>query len=209
MHKAVGRTQRARQWQSDGTDEPRPCSARASHRARPRCHQGRRRSQSSWGCSISARAAPQQAINQREERALGARADGDGRVNARLVLPAPCCHVATRELFQGSKGHYRTENCTKQEAPPEDKRPTKAQVPRSPTLHVYTNSPAPRIRPSVTHPSELESSRTQAHATFCHRGLFCSVLEFGPVPTSPTPLDLTQVDYFPMIRSPRRARADE
>ena len=22
------------------------------------------------------------------------------------------------------KGHYRTENCTKQEAPPEDKRPT-------------------------------------------------------------------------------------
>ena len=29
------------------------------------------------------------------------------------------------------QGHYRTENCTKQEAPPENKRPTKAQVPRS------------------------------------------------------------------------------
>jgi hypothetical protein len=58
------------------------------------------------------------------------------------------------------QGHYRTENCTKQEAPPEDKRPTKAQVPRSPT-HPY------QIRRAFTHPS---SGRTQAHATFCHRG---------------------------------------
>ena len=37
------------------------------------------------------------------------------------------------------EGHYRAENCTKQEAPPEDKRPT---ISRSPSLPAY--SPAPR-----------------------------------------------------------------
>ena len=32
------------------------------------------------------------------------------------------------------KGHYRTENCTKQEAPPEDERPTISRVPRCPAI---------------------------------------------------------------------------
>ena len=39
------------------------------------------------------------------------------------------CVLQKGQLFHNGrngryKGHYRTENCTKQEAPPEDKRPT-------------------------------------------------------------------------------------
>ena len=41
------------------------------------------------------------------------------------------------------KGHYRTENCTKQEAPPEDKRPTISQIPRCPLFTRPPDRPPP------------------------------------------------------------------
>jgi hypothetical protein len=38
--------------------------------------------------------------------------------------------IPTKTSVHHNRKHYRTENCTKQEAPPEDKRPTTSQVPR-------------------------------------------------------------------------------
>jgi len=57
------------------------------------------------------------------------------------------------------KGHYRTENCTKQEAPPEDERPTIYRVPRCPAI--LTKSQRPGVFLNIL---TSTSNRTHAHA---------------------------------------------